>query len=414
MIRKAVMLWSLAGLVGGCHALDPVPEGGGGEAGPAVFTAVRLVERARAGEAVAGYPARSWVTPRGEPLPLLSPPFRDTQGLQVDTADGLQVLPAFSEGAPAALNIVEVWDQVPEVWIQPWYVLVTQWDPANPYAKALPKAKALVDVGPESLFYSPYWELIYVEVPADTPPDRYTSADQLFHAGFKMHRGAGLFAPLTPPDLKQASTVEQPLPTHPFTGAPVTMAFPGKAWLKGQEVSYLYYGTDNFRWDEGGVVEEVPLFVFTRQQADGTSELLPLPAVLGTGPLGTVTPPRLSATGVPLFGGLTRLVHAQLPARASPLVPPELTALREALVARGVTVATVHPDVAAREDLRQYLLRVALNPKCFNDPALFPAACGWLDSQAALQGSLPSGSLAPQRLLLTSPLVHFNGKKVGP
>ena len=86
--------------------------------------------------------------------------------------------------------MAEVWERVPEVWVQPWYVLVTAYEPSNPMQHRLKDSLPLVDIEEESLFYSPFWELIYVVVPEDTPPDRYTSATALLSAGLPMHPAA--------------------------------------------------------------------------------------------------------------------------------------------------------------------------------------------------------------------------------
>jgi hypothetical protein len=52
------------------------------------------------------------------------------------SADGgqatLKIIPAFSEGQPAAYVMPEIWRGFDEVWVQPWYVLVTAWDDKNP------------------------------------------------------------------------------------------------------------------------------------------------------------------------------------------------------------------------------------------------------------------------------------------
>jgi hypothetical protein len=79
----------------------------------------------------------------------------------------------------------------------------------------------------------------------------------------------------------------------------------------------------------------------------------------------------------------------------------------------GVTVVDVHPDIEARPDAGDYVLRVALNPDCFMDPASFPGACRWLDSQAAVEASLASSSIQAQGVLFTSPILFYDGKKVG-
>jgi hypothetical protein len=104
----------------------------------------------------------------------------------------------------------------------------------------------------------------------------------------------------------------------------------------------------------------------------------------------------------------------QLPSTAGPFVPSRLGLLKEALRGEGgFAVVDVHPDIEARPDAKDYVLRVALNPDCFKDAAKFPAACRWLDSQAAIETNLAPSSLQAQDVLFTSPVLFYDGKKVG-
>ncbi|MFP2930859.1 hypothetical protein ACLESO_37795, partial [Pyxidicoccus sp. 3LG] len=171
---------------------------------PRIWTLRALRDRAVAGRPLPGGLAGEWVTPRGRPLPQWSPPYHRFERVQQPERDGLNVLPAFSERKPAAYAVLEVWERVPELWVQPWYVLVTAYDPAAPEAHRLPGALPLVDIGEESVFYSSFWELTYVVVPEGTPPHRYKSVADLFSARLPMYRGGGLLAPLAPLDVLPA------------------------------------------------------------------------------------------------------------------------------------------------------------------------------------------------------------------
>jgi hypothetical protein len=80
----------------------------------------------------------------------------------------------------------------------------------------------------------------------------------------------------------------------------------------------------------------------------------------------------------------------------------------------GVRVDNISPAIEARPDVNAYVLRVALNStSCFTDTTNFPGSCQWLDSQGAIEASLPAGSLLRQEVLFTSPILFFNGVKVG-
>src|SRR5262249_9804617 len=154
--------------------------------------------------------------------------------LQSPSSDGLNVWPAFTEGKTAAIVVAEVWQNVPQVWLQPWYRLVTAWDPGNPGANGLPGANAIVDIGEQSLFYSPFWELVYSLVPPGTASDHYQSAKQLFRDNLEMHRGgAGLLAPLAPRDLLPATAPAPAFPVRPFSRDRVGNPIVGNVWLNG-------------------------------------------------------------------------------------------------------------------------------------------------------------------------------------
>jgi hypothetical protein len=385
---------------------------------PHIWTLGQVREISMASGMIAGVPAMEWVTPRGQPIPQWSPPFHEAGLLQSGEQDGLNVLAAFSEGRPAAFAVAEVWERVPEVWVQPWYVLVTAYEPSNPTQHRLKDALPLVDIEAQSLFYSPFWEFIYVVVPADTPPDRYTSASALFSARLPMHRGGGILAPLSPSDVLPAVAQGHTGPVRPHTGEAVGGARPGEAWLHGRRVPYLNFGTNTFTWSteasRAGIIDEAALYLFARAGPDGQHVPIGLPAVMGTGPRGAGRAPRVSATGVPQFGALTRPHLAVLPGTAGPFIPSTLGLLKDTLRAEGgLTVVDVHADIEARADVKDYVLRVALNPDCFKDPAKFPATCRWLDSQAAVETNLAPSSITAQDVLFTSPVLFYDGRKVG-
>jgi len=387
---------------------------------PHIWTISQMREVSIFEGTIAGVPATEWITLRGQPIPQWAPPYAETPLLQSGQQDGLNVLPAFSEGRPAAFAVAEVWEHVPEVWVQPWYVLVTQYEPSNPSQYRLKDSLAVIDIEEQSLFYSPFWEVIYIVVPEGTAPERYTSATALLSGGLPMHHGGGLLAPLGPADVLPAIVENHTAPIRPLTGEEVGGARAGETWLRGQRLPYLNFGSNNFTWSNEaqsgrmGLIDEAALYIFARAGADGEATPLGLPAVLGTGPRGSGRAARVSAAGVPQFGALTRPHLALLPPSAGPFIPSTMGLLKSTLRGEGgVNVVDVHPDVEARADAKDYVLRVALNPDCFKDPARFPAACRWLDSQASVETSLAPSSLVQQDVLFTSPVLFYDGKKVG-
>jgi len=106
-------------------------------------------------------------TARGAPLTLLSPPFAATGSRQAADTDGLTVFPSFVDTRPAAYVTTEIWDEWSRVWAQPMYVPVTSVQPVDGPVR-LAGSRPIFSVGPGSRFYSPYWEVWYVVVPAST------------------------------------------------------------------------------------------------------------------------------------------------------------------------------------------------------------------------------------------------------
>ncbi|HZI15821.1 MAG TPA: hypothetical protein VE153_35975 [Myxococcus sp.] len=410
----SVLFLATSLLASGC---GPRGEGAAPARGTTHIWTVREVrEHAATGRELTGWNPGDWMTLRGRPLPLWSPPYHRFEQLQPSGHDALNVLPAFSEGRAAAYSVLEVWQGVPEVWVQPWYVLVTAHEPSRPGAHRLPGALPLVDIGEDSLFYSPFWEVIYVVVPEDTPPDRYTRVMDLFGAGLPMYRGGGLLAPLAPPDVRPAAPEDGKAPQRPLSGDAVASPGMGEVWLRGERVTYLDFGGGAFTWntapERSGVVDEVALYVFALPDARGRLAPLGLPSVIGTGPRGSARPARLSPAGAPRFGALTRPHLVALPRGAGPFIPSSMKALKESLRERGVTVVDVHPTVEHLAGAKDYLLRVALNPECFEDLVGFPVSCQWLDSQAAVEAGVPAVDVRPGDVLFTSPIVYFGGPRL--
>jgi hypothetical protein len=174
----------------------------------------------------------------------------------------------------------------------------------------------------------------------------------------------------------------------------------------------MNYGTDRFEWDENGVVIEDPIFAFATLDAAGAYRMLDLPKVGGVGPYRSGQ--KGAAPGnKPRFGALWRVYTALVPATAGVFVPSTMEALRQKVLAGGgVTVPAIDPAIEARADAADYVLRVALAPACFANPAAFPGACQFLDSQEALETLLSPQSIERTLTTVNCPFVEYAGQKV--
>lgn len=388
LVTRLLLLTSIAGLQVGCEVHDA-------KTAPRFWTLFDLDPAMTNGSTVATGETFRGGLPAGT--------FLEANG---DGTTRPRVLPAFAEGQPAAYVVPEVWSHYEEIWLQPWYALVTAWDEKNPSQNRLKDADGkttppLYDVDVDSTFYSPFWKIIYAVVPPGTSPTRYTSTRDLLNDHVPLHDGAPWIYSMRP----NSVTLGDGKPLHPILGNDVgNLSLGAGAWIAGSQKPYLNLGGNDFRYDAGLVVEPVALFWFVRRGA--APETAPaLPAVIGTGPLGTRRPAQLVGNK-PTFGGLCRLTIAVLPPTADAFDPEAHPEARDAL-----TAAMINPAM--------YSGRVALNANkiaatdtaCFADPT-FPASCTWLDSQAAVEDRLGANNLTTTELLLTCPFVTWNGKAV--
>jgi hypothetical protein len=379
----------------------------------ALWTIDDILDAAREGRSIAGMPAQAWAAAPGELLPWLSPPYAASETRSGSELPGLAVLPSFSEGGTVAYVVSEIWKGYHEVWVQPMYVAVTAFDENSPFQNALPGARPVFGVDVDSAFYSPYWEIFYFQVPADTPPDRYRSAQQILDAKLPMRPGPGIFCALA----HQPFTVATPpgdVPRRPLSGEEVGVGVDPEedvGWVDGRKVWTLTLGPDNFTWDEERYVREDPLFRLARRGPDGRPRPIGLPTVGGTGPIGSNTPADVRG-GRPRFGALWRVVDVLVPDGAVVVVPPELTGMKALVEASGLKVAeNLHPQVAEAVAGGAYTGRVARSAGCFADPAQFPEGCRFLDSQAAIE-DLAGNAFFPTDVLAACPLVGWDGVPV--
>jgi hypothetical protein len=319
---------------------------------------------------------------------------------QDGTATVLSVTPAFAEGAPAAYVTTDIWINYAEdnIWPQPLYFQMV--DDTTPLRDANgADAPALVDVGPESTFYSPFWSVSRARVGPLDDVNHYRSTRDLLDQHVPLVRDGLYAAPLRPLDLLAAAAGRSL--TEPTWGTPLDAVEAEPAWLNGTSVGVLDFGEVSFWLDpDEGYVQPLPTFVFYARDASGAAapvaNALPVrgSVMLLSGATAEVGVDEATGWPMPKFGAFARLYHAVLPAGAGPFA------------------AAANPTAAARAaDPKDYEGRVALDTRCFGDSG-FPGSCQWLDSQASIEAALPNDDLVPTNVLATSPLVFYDKKPV--
>lgn len=294
----------------------------------------------------------------------------------------LKVQRAFADGMPAAYVTSEVWvNYYDAVWPQPLYA---QYIDADTGVSGAPR---IIDVGPDSAFYSPFWQ-VNVAVVGDVPADRYRSAKQLLDSGPQIIPAGMKTCPLRPLDVVGTGLVlPAPWNSWNITLQEIRM---GEAVYddegKTQHLGLLDFGHDLFEVEaegHGTVVEAAPMFVFTNQDGTWATDE---PRVLGSGEvLDSTAGPR------PRYGGLWRVHEVHLPGSAKAFHGDE------------------YPDAVARAtgDPLEYEGRYALDGACFQAPKDFPGGCVWLDSQSQLESVLGAGSLVATEVTQTGPIVLY-------
>ena len=258
--------------------------------------------------------------------------------MQPAGTDGLVVVPAWLEGQSAAYVVAEVWQGVPEAWLQPWYVLFQE-PPTGPPATRIQSAEPVIDVVPPSFFYSPFWQLIDVVIPPGASPDAYRDARTLVDPSLPHIESSPLLAVLPPGDAGIASPAGV-APVRPLSGDPVASPRTTVLWVRGTHQSSLNFGSGGFSWGESGRIVEVPLYRFIR--FDGRTLLLP--DVLGSGPEGQAAPLSFGTTGAPRAGAFTHLVLVALPTSAGVFLPPDAPLRGAAVLAGAVQMPEPAPE----------------------------------------------------------------------
>jgi hypothetical protein len=337
----------------------------------------------------------------------------DTKDILTSKGDGsatLKIIPAYSEGEPAAYVLTEIWIGFREIWVQPWYFLVSAWNEKTP---GMNRAKdqmgvnypAIWEVHPKSLFYSPFWQVYYALLPPGVDAWRYTSGEQIINDKLPLYLGPPFIYSARP----AAITVEMPA-VHPYLNTPVAtfLNSTGMSFVDNEKIPYLTQGSNTFKYDANLVVEEVPMFLFVRRNSTGGLVHLNAPNVIGTGPLFARRPPDAPG-GRPRFGSHSRYHLAIVPATAAAFEPERFEAATQSLTDKML-------------DPRAYRGRVATNAVraaegdplgCFEDMTRFPAGCTWLDSQARIEDALGLANLQKTEISVCSTVVFYGGKGIG-
>jgi hypothetical protein len=331
----------------------------------------------------------------------------------------IRVAPAYTQGQQTAYMTTDLWVNFPLIWVQPLYIFVSAWNAEEPSAHVL-DLPWVFTVGPDSAFWSPYHRVTYVQVPADTPPDRYRTVRSILRDQLPLFPGPTRLATLAPsadmgpeepsrfllPKLRQPDRIGRPRPR--------------RGWLDrdGREVFALDFGESRFQYNERDEVIEQPLFFFFGlDEAGQWAPYTTIPRVGGTGPLFSRRP-AVAPGNRPLFGSLWRLYAVHLPPTARVFVPrerrPEWEA-RNGGPGLGPPVVEAPPGaVVTTAELDEHAFKVLLDETCLARPALTAAdlaTCPWLDSQEAIEGHL-GNVLYPSEILVACPYLSFGGTAV--
>jgi len=326
------------------------------------------------------------------------------QDILAPAGDGtatLKIIPAFSEGQPAAYVMPEVWAYFAEVWVQPWYVLVTAWDANSPTQNRAKtsdgmNAPPVFDVGPGSLFYSPLWLRYFAVLPAGADPADYTSAERIFDEKLPVYPNIAWTDSVHPEGVGLGTA---PV-VHPFLQKPVAGFLEDEptSWVDGESMAYFDEGSGNFTFRTTDlVVDEVPLYELARRGPDGAPASLGAPRVMGSSPPFSRRPAD-APNGRPRFGAYSRIYFAVVPSAAGAFDPdasPDAVAL--------LTTQTIDPQA--------YRGRVATDVACFA-AADFPAGCIWLDAQSRIEDSLGAVNIVATDVSACTPLVFYGGKAI--
>jgi hypothetical protein len=325
----------------------------------------------------------------------------------------LYVQPSWAESYGTGYVTTEVWSHFDEVWAQPMYVPVTGWTNGQP-ARVVDAAgdfHPIFSVGPGSAFYSPFWQLIYADVPPDTADGTLTSVRQIIDGHYPLHPSSSWVAPLSPQPLALDTTLLMSGGTKAGTG-----------WVDGAPIAFTQFTAAAISWDQDLVVDEVPIFHFLFAKDDGTLVAPDIPSVLGTGPLYAHTPPPIDMNGQPTarYSAYWRVYAVIVPPSGRVFAPPSsplAQALQDAGVPTDIPGGLAYDTRFEGYPLDDFLGRVAVNPDCFTSLDLSDphgGTCRYLDSQTDIESNVARGAIVRTDITVTCPVVSLRGKAVTP
>jgi hypothetical protein len=398
-VRAVALAGALAALASGCEMPAATPH-------PRLWTMFDLARLAPAASAGADGPrlAADDGLPGGVQVSHLV--TTDSAGLALTLGD------SWTESYRSAYVTTELWSGFSQVWVQPVYVAASAFN-ADGAAVRAAGAKEIFSVGPGSAFYSPYWQIVFFELPDGAAAETFTSARQVIESGAVLHpAGATVLSLIPPGGIGQPTDATATAPFRKIGKIPVATG-----WLDGQPVDFLKLGTGTFSWNADRVVQELPLFVLTARDDNGDIKPLDgIPTIGGSGPIGSGIGPDISQpSGQPRYGALWRVYTVLVPAAARVFAPREFPN-------PAVLQATTYMDEvfnAPVADVEAYAGRVALNPGCFDtlDHIQTPSAmgaCVWLDAQRIIEREIDPFWIRRTDVLLTCPFVSYNDAAVPP
>jgi hypothetical protein len=345
----------------------------------------------------------------------------------LDKAANLFRHPTLTEKYDSAYVTTEVWTHFDEIWVQPLYIPVTGW--AQGGRTPVPGGSWIFSVGPHSGFYSPFWQVVYVNVPDGTTMDALRSVRDVMASGYTLHPAAGRTVSLVP--------AVNPLDGQPAGAIPVR----GEGWVDGERMAFLDFGGATFEWDANGVIEEIPIYVPVYRAASGELKRLGVTTIAANGPRGSNLPDATRVEGQARYAAYWRvyLVVIPPPSPNDPIpltvfAPPGGTGLREQLIADGFPVIETYADpilealAADPQALVNYEGRVALSswapglgrPACFDSPNTLsftmtePYHCDWLSLQSEIEARFDPSQIIRTDVTVTCPVTTLDGEAVMP
>jgi hypothetical protein len=332
----------------------------------------------------------------------------------------IPVSSAFTDGQFSPYITTNLWENMPEVWIQPMYILVEGFDATTTHDWIRLKdptktrnAGWIFTVGPRSRFHSPFWRTYFAQVPPGTQEGAYTSSEQILRDRLPLVAGPGRLVSLVPDQTVLGGLPVVPTLKGDYTPPPLRKV----DYLDGEKVTGIDFGRDRFDWNDYDEVIEQPFFVLVTCRSPTDCGPSNAPNIGGTGPL-FARRPAIAPGGRPRFGSFWRLYLVALPMGDAPglfipaSVDPQLReTLRSRLSGLAAPLPGFVPDVDHQAQVDGHYMQVALNAAtCFKDQASFDG-CQWLDSQGAIEELLP-GSITRTGINVTCPFVGYDGMDV--